>query len=223
MAPSAVPLEIVEPLLSTKDGLKGLEAKPKSVTATPLDTLVQEAAKYLDPAYKIIEQPIGTRRPIRVACLGAGYSGLMMSIVFSQKMQNKNAELVVYERNEDIGGTWLENRCVLVESRGTWARALMFGRYPGCKCDIPAHNYAYSFAPKADWPNYYATSRQIHQYMHEVVEKYDCQQYVKLEHSIEAARWSEPKSKWELTVRKPNGLTFLDEVDVFINAGGVLK
>jgi cation diffusion facilitator CzcD-associated flavoprotein CzcO len=45
-----------------------------------------------------------------VACLGAGYSGLMMSIIFSQKMQNKNAELVVYERNSDLGGTWFENK-----------------------------------------------------------------------------------------------------------------
>jgi cation diffusion facilitator CzcD-associated flavoprotein CzcO len=42
--------------------------------------------------------------------MGAGYSGLMMAILFSQKMQDKNAELVIYERNEDLGGTWLENR-----------------------------------------------------------------------------------------------------------------
>lgn len=74
----------------------------------------KEAASLLDPLYKIVEQPIGTRRPIRVACMGAGYSGLMMSIVFSQRMRGSkrgsNAELVVYERNEDLGGTWLENR-----------------------------------------------------------------------------------------------------------------
>lgn len=64
----------------------------------------------LDPFYSIIEQPIGTRRPIRVACMGAGYSGLMMGIVFSEQMNDKNADLVIYERNEDLGGTWLENR-----------------------------------------------------------------------------------------------------------------
>jgi cation diffusion facilitator CzcD-associated flavoprotein CzcO len=44
--------------------------------------------------------------------MGAGYSGLMMAIVFSEQMKNKNAELVIYERNEDLGGTWLENRLV---------------------------------------------------------------------------------------------------------------
>jgi hypothetical protein len=60
--------------------------------------------------YEIQEQPIHTRRPIRVVCLGAGYSGILMGIIWNQRMQNRNAELVIYERNDDLGGTWLENR-----------------------------------------------------------------------------------------------------------------
>lgn len=64
----------------------------------------------LDPGYTIIEQPIGTRRPLRVVCLGAGYSGLMMGIVFNERMKDANAEFVIYERNADLGGTWYENR-----------------------------------------------------------------------------------------------------------------
>ncbi|CAL5869728.1 uncharacterized protein PFLUO_LOCUS3958 [Penicillium psychrofluorescens] len=163
------------------------------------------ARSNLDPFYKIVEQPIGTRRPIRVACMGAGYSGLMMAIVFSEKMKDKNAELVIYERNEDLGGTWLENR------------------YPGCKCDIPAHNYAYSFAPNPDWPNYYATSQQIHEYMHSVADKYDCNNYIKYQHTIKSATWNEDTVKWEIQVKRADGSILGDEVDVFINAGGVLN
>lgn len=60
--------------------------------------------------YNIREEPIHTRRPISVVCLGAGYSGILMGIIWSQRMQNRDAELVIYERNNDIGGTWLENR-----------------------------------------------------------------------------------------------------------------
>ncbi|KAL2864081.1 flavin-containing monooxygenase [Aspergillus lucknowensis] len=159
----------------------------------------------LDPFYQIVEQPIGTRRPIRVACMGAGYSGLMMAIVFSQRMQDKNAELVIYERNEDLGGTWLENR------------------YPGCKCDIPAHNYAYSFAPNPNWPNYYATSQQIHEYMHGVADRFDCTRFIKYRHTIRGAVWDEEDGKWEVSVEGPDGSVFQDRVDVFINAGGVLN
>lgn len=62
------------------------------------------------PRYNLLEQPIHTPRPLRIVCLGAGYSGLLMGIIWSQRMQNRNAELVIYERNEDLGGTWLENR-----------------------------------------------------------------------------------------------------------------
>lgn len=100
---------------------------------------------------------------------------------------------------------------------------LYLHRYPGCKCDIPAHNYAYSFAPNPDWPNYYATAEQIHEYMHSVADKYDCKKYVKLQHSIQGARWNESKAKWDLEVKGPEGKVFSDEVDVFINASGVLK
>lgn len=64
----------------------------------------------LDPNYTIVEQPIGTRRPLRIVCLGAGYSGLMMGIVHNERMKSENVEFVMYERNPDIGGTWYENR-----------------------------------------------------------------------------------------------------------------
>jgi cation diffusion facilitator CzcD-associated flavoprotein CzcO len=162
-------------------------------------------AENLDASYKILERPIGTRRRIRVVCMGAGYSGLLMAIVFSEKMQDKNAELVIYERNHDLGGTWLENR------------------YPGCKCDIPAHNYAYSFDANPDWPNYYASSEQIHQYMHGVSKKHNCDRFIKYNHSIKGANWNQDRGTWSIQVQKADGSIILDEADVFINAGGVLN
>jgi hypothetical protein len=76
--------------------------------ATP--SLPTQTLKSANSAYVIQEEPIRTRRPLRVACMGAGYSGLMMAIVVSQKLQDSNLEFVVYERNKDLGGTWLENR-----------------------------------------------------------------------------------------------------------------
>lgn len=103
MAPSATLAEQLPAPTPLKSALKenGNGFSPQTAA---------DAMAKLDPNYAITEQPIGTRRPIRVACMGAGYSGLMMGIVFSQQMQDKNAELVIYERNEDLGGTWLENR-----------------------------------------------------------------------------------------------------------------
>lgn len=53
-----------------------------------------------------IDQP----RPIKVICIGAGFSGILTAIRFPQKIPN--LELVIYEKNADIGGTWYENTYV---------------------------------------------------------------------------------------------------------------
>ncbi len=72
-------------------------------------------------------------------------------------------------------------------------------------------------------PNYYTTSQQIHEHMHHVADKYDCKRYIKLKHSIQGAMWSEETAKWELEVKDGESKVCRDNVDVFINAGGVLK
>jgi cation diffusion facilitator CzcD-associated flavoprotein CzcO len=62
--------------------------------------------------FQLQHQPLGTHRPIRVVCIGAGYSGLMMAIVVEQKMKKHNVDFQIYERENDLGGTWLVNRYV---------------------------------------------------------------------------------------------------------------
>ncbi|RFU28489.1 hypothetical protein B7463_g7837, partial [Scytalidium lignicola] len=182
------------------------EVAPLPVEATPVKS---KAPSIVRPAYEIREEPIHSRRPLRIACLGAGYSGMLMGIIFDQRMQNRNVDLVIYERNAALGGTWLENR------------------YPGiiqksCKCDIPAHNYSYSFEPNPEWPNYYATSAQILDCMKKTAKKYDVERFIKYEHSIKHAQWDEGTGKWRLKVES-RGNVFDDVCDIFINAGGVLN
>lgn len=59
--------------------------------------------------------------------------------------------------------------------------------------------------------------------MHQVADKYDCNKYIKYEHSIKSAIWNESDAKWAIKVQKEDGSIVEDNVDVFINAGGVLK
>lgn len=65
-------------------------------------------------------------RKLRVLSIGAGVSGILNAYQIQKHCEN--VEHVIYEKNEDIAGTWLENR------------------YPGCACDIPSHAYTYNFA-----------------------------------------------------------------------------
>ena len=43
-------------------------------------------------------------RPIRVIVIGAGYSGIYCGIRIPERI--KNCELVIYDKNAGIGGTW---------------------------------------------------------------------------------------------------------------------
>ena len=58
--------------------------------------------------YRILEEPCGTMRPFRVIHSGAGASGICFA-KFAEEMLT-NVTVQIYEKNRDVGGTWLENR-----------------------------------------------------------------------------------------------------------------
>lgn len=53
-------------------------------------------------------QEVDLMRPMKVVVIGAGISGILAAIRFSQRIPNLN--LVVYDKNPKVGGTWFENR-----------------------------------------------------------------------------------------------------------------
>jgi hypothetical protein len=58
--------------------------------------------------YRIVEKLSGTERPLRVIHIGAGASGICFSKFAAESLCN--VKWVCYDKNDDIGGTWLENR-----------------------------------------------------------------------------------------------------------------
>lgn len=69
------------------------------------------------PSLSIKDTPVENFRKMRVVVIGAGFSGIYLGVRIPQRL--RNVELAIYEKNDDVGGTWYENR------------------YPGCACDIP--------------------------------------------------------------------------------------
>jgi cation diffusion facilitator CzcD-associated flavoprotein CzcO len=84
----------------------------------PISQLQQPVNDETSMAFTLREQPMHANRHLRVMCVGAGASGLCLA--YKLKHYFTDFTLNIYEKNEDIGGTWFENR------------------YPGCACDIPA-------------------------------------------------------------------------------------
>ena len=54
------------------------------------------------------EVPIDVGRPIKVICIGAGLSGLLCGVRMPQRIQN--LDLTIYDKNDDVGGVWYENK-----------------------------------------------------------------------------------------------------------------
>ena len=73
------------------------------------------SGKYTD--HVISPRSIDELRPLKVVVIGAGISGILAGIRFPQHV--KDLDLVIYDKNEEVGGTWFENQ------------------YPGVACGIP--------------------------------------------------------------------------------------
>lgn len=135
----------------------------------------------IDANTTLLDVPVDAGRPLKVVCIGAGYSGILTAIRFPQRIPN--LELVIYEKNADIGGTWYENS------------------YPGIACDIPSHVYQFTFANNPSWSRFYAPGQEIQAYLKDIAWKYDVEKYVWLRHEFQRAEWHEESRQWHLTVK----------------------
>ena len=128
------------------------------------------------------------QRDFRIAILGAGFGGLGMAIRLRQKGIE---DFVVFERDEEVGGTW-------------WANT-----YPGCQCDIPSHLYSYSFALNPEWSRTYPLQPEIRDYLRECADRYGVRPHLRLGCPVQRAEWDEEASVWRLET--PDG-TFTAEM-----------
>lgn len=154
--------------------------------------------------YTVREQPLGSTRHIRIVGIGAGASGL--NLIRTLRLNLTDYEVVIYEKNTDVGGTWLENR------------------YPGCRCDIPSHSYQFSWRPKKNWTNFFSGADEIGEYLCQVCDEEGMRDSIKTSHQVVSAKWNEDDGKWELVVRNlETGEEFNDYATFLVDGTGILK
>ena len=106
----------------------------------------------------------------RVVIVGAGFGGLGLAI----KLKASGADdFVILEKSDSVGGVWSNNR------------------YPGAACDIPSHLYSFSFEPRADWPQKFASQSEILKYLRHCVQKYGVAPHILFRTEVSDARWNE--------------------------------
>ncbi|WP_214367242.1 flavin-containing monooxygenase [Pseudonocardia sp. H11422] len=116
-------------------------------------------------------------RRVRIAIIGAGFSGLGMAI---RLQQAGIGDFEILERAADIGGTWRDNS------------------YPGCAVDVQSHLYSFSFAPNPEWSHTYSPQPEIWDYIKRVSAEHDVLRHVRFGHEVIGGEWNETTQRWLL-------------------------
>jgi 4-hydroxyacetophenone monooxygenase len=154
---------------------------------------------YREPSWCASE--IAPQRTLKAAIVGAGMSG----IVAAHRLLQAGFSVHIYEKNADVGGTWLENG------------------YPGCRVDVPNHLYSYSFAQSPEWPQFHSTQPVLLDYFQSCVTELGLGESISYRHEVEEARWDEERSVWSLHIRNADGVGSVEEVNVIVSAVGQLN
>lgn len=83
-------------------------AKDSEMVGNDLKGDVVRPLRLKYPDLTRVSQEIDNLRPMKVIVIGAGISGILAAIRFSQRIQN--LDLTIYDKNPEVGGTWYENR-----------------------------------------------------------------------------------------------------------------
>ena len=132
----------------------------------------------------------------RVVIVGAGFGGIALAL----RLRRAGVEdLVVLEKEDDLGGTWLVNT------------------YPGCQCDVESVLYSLSDAPNPDWSRTFAPQPEIEEYLRSVADRFDLKRQIRFGTELLGADWHEDGQRWSLET-SAGPLT----ADVLVLAAGFL-
>ncbi|KAK4226301.1 hypothetical protein QBC38DRAFT_537279 [Podospora fimiseda] len=158
-------------------------------------------SSYPKSRLSLVDRFIDEPRALKVAVIGGGLAGINAGILLLAKVPNIN--LTIYEKNEDFGGTWLENV------------------YPGVRCDIPSHVYQSTFSPKTDWSDQFAPGAQIRDYWQSLARKYDLYRLAKFSTRVDSLSWNSSTSLWEITLTNLlTNTTSIETADFVLTAIG---
>ncbi|KAK5948842.1 hypothetical protein OHC33_010093 [Knufia fluminis] len=169
-------------------------SRPSTMDETDISDLFKDI-----PAYT-------PRRKLKVVTVGAGFSGLL----FAHKLQHQYPEMQnmvehkILESRNELGGTWLVNT------------------YPGIQCDVPAHIYAFPFDPNPNWSHFYASGKEIHEYLVKTTKKWNLDRDIQFGTRLQEARWQAEKGQYRLALLRDEKEE-VEYADVLVSGQGILN
>lgn len=120
-------------------------------------------------------------KKVDAVIVGAGFAGLYMLHLLRDKL---GLNVVVLEFASGVGGTWYWNR------------------YPGARCDIASHEYAFSFSEELQqewsWSEKYAGQAEILEYLEYVADRFNLKPEIHFDTKVQYAVFDEPAKRWSI-------------------------
>ena len=128
----------------------------------------------------------------------------MSGLAAAHRLQQAGIEVVVLEKNDDVGGTWLENS------------------YPGCRVDVSNLFYCYSFAQRDDWPQHFSSQEVLLEYFRGVADRFGLRPLIRFGTEVRSAELDEATMRWTLRLQSEVGEETL-EADAIVSGVGQLN
>ncbi|KAI0848040.1 FAD/NAD(P)-binding domain-containing protein [Daldinia vernicosa] len=139
-----------------------------------------------------------------IAIIGCGLGGIAMAVQLKRLLRHDNFR--IYEKGDDIGGTWARNR------------------YPNLSCDVPSEFYSFSFFQNPEWSEKFASQQEILDYIHNCAHHFQLASHISLQHECRSISWSESQQLWIISLRdKHHNKTFEVQSRYVVTATGVLN
>ena len=136
-----------------------------------------------------------------VAVIGAGMSGILAA----HRLTQAGIDCVVLDRNDDVGGTWLENT------------------YPGCRVDVFNHVYCYSGEQRPDWPEYHSSQGVLLDYFRDCARRWRIGDRIRFAVRVESLAWDDETRRWRIRIRTPAGQSEEITAGAVVSAVGQLN
>ncbi len=187
--------DAVRPIISWMMGT----ATTDDYLALLLEELGGSTADLRAPTWTAAE--VAPDRPFRVAVIGAGMSGLLAA----HRLHQAGLDVVVYEKNPEVGGTWLQNT------------------YPGCRVDVASHLFCYSFAQRDDWPQHFSTQPELLEYFQRCATDFDVRRFINFSTTVEAVTFDDGPATWDVHTVDEDGRAQTERFHAVVNATGQLN
>jgi 4-hydroxyacetophenone monooxygenase len=135
-----------------------------------------------------------------VLIVGAGVSGLALAV----RLDQAGIRYTVVEKDDDVGGTWLENR------------------YPGAGVDTPSYLYSLSFFPR-NWSTYYGKRDEVLGYLRDLADRFGLRERIRFRTEVRRAVWDEVSQRWHVDLGHADGSSEQVAVRYLVTAVGLLS